>query len=221
MNTLLLIGSPKPRASASRSFGEAILTRLAARGSSTRTANVTPSFRSPDALRRLLDEVEWADLVVLSFPVYVDSLPAPVTRFLEAWAEEATPRPSRLRATRLAVLTQCGFPEVAHCAVAIDVCRAFCRETGVEWAGALAFGTGGAVEGRPVERSPLARAVAAFDAAAEALAAGRPIPASAAQALERQFAPGWVYTWFGGLGWWFLARKRGAKEPLRLRPYPH
>jgi len=220
MNALLLIGSPKPKASASRSFGEALVTRLAVRGAQARTARVAPAFESAETLGRLLDEIGWADLVVLSFPVYVDSLPAPVMRLLEAWADGG---PSRLApggsTRRLAVLTQCGFPEVTHCAVAIDVCRQFCREAGVEWAGALAFGMGGAIEGRPVERSPLARSIGAFDAAADALMAGREIPEAAAQSVRRQLAPSWTYTMFGGLVWWWVARKRGVKGPLRLRRY--
>jgi len=221
MNTLLLVGSPKPGTSASRSFGEALLSRLAARSVTTRTARVAPSFRSEVKLAELTEEIAWADLVVLSCPVYVDSLPAPVTRLLEAWAAgvDANARVGS-KARQLALLVQCGFPEARHCNVAIDVCRQFCAETGVEWAGALAFGTGGALEGRSIERSPLARAVPALDAAADALAAGQPIPSSASAAFAKPIAPAWVYTLFGGLAWWRLARKRGGKERLRLRRYP-
>lgn len=219
MNVLLLVGSPKQRASASRSFGNALMTRLAARGAQTREARVTPSFQSPDAMRRLLDDIAWSDLVVLSFPLYVDALPAPVVRMFEAWADAAATADSPLRSTRLAALTQCGFPETRHCAPALDICRSFCRETGVSWAGGLAFGMGGAIDGRPVEKSPLARALPAFDEAADALMAGRQIPASAVELVGRRLVPNWVYVWFGGIGWWWLARRRGAREPLRLRRY--
>jgi NAD(P)H-dependent FMN reductase len=221
VNALLLVGSPKPAASASRSFGEALLSRLAARGATIRTAPVTPSFRSEEKLAELTEKIAWADLVVLSCPIYIDSLPAPVTRLLEAWATgvEANARVGS-GSKRLALLAQCGFPEARHCDVAVDVCRQFCVEAGAEWAGALAFGTGGALEGRPIERSPLARAVPALDAAADALAAGQPIPSSASAAFAKPIAPAWVYTLFGGLAWWRLARKRGGKERLRLRRYP-
>ncbi len=221
MNALLLIGSPKPGASASRSFGEAMLGRLAARGAETRTARVTPSFRSPAKMDELLAAVAWADMVLLSFPLYVDSLPAPVMRLLETWARQvAAGGASGGHRVRLAALVQCGFPEAGHCAPAIDVCQEFCLETGVVWAGALAFGTGGALAGRPPERSPLAKVVPALDEAADALAAGREIPEEARRRFGRQFAPNWTYTLFGGLGWWWLAQKRGGRESLRLRRYP-
>jgi NAD(P)H-dependent FMN reductase len=220
MNALLLVGSPKPGRSASRSFGEAVLQRLDARGATTRVERVTPVLRSAAALASRLEDIAWADLVVLSFPVYVDSLPAPVTRLLEAWADAApgsTPPASEPK--RLAVLTQCGFPEAHQCATAVEVCREFCREVGVRWAGALTFGTGGALEGRAVERSPLARVAGAFDDAADALMAGREIPDHVRSALAKPIARSWIYTWFGGLGWWWLARKRGNRQPLRLRRY--
>jgi NAD(P)H-dependent FMN reductase len=223
MNTLLLIGSPKPGASASRSFGEAVTSRLAARGADTRTARVTPSFRSPEAMDRLMTDIDWADLVLLSSPVYVDTLPAPVMRLLETWnrrGRAGVPEVANRPPVRLATLLQCGFPEAHHCAAAIDVCEEFCRESGVAWAGALAFGCGGALSGRTPERSPLAKAVPALDEAADALAAGREIPDEARRVFGRQFAPTWAYTLFGGLGWWWIARKRGGREPLRLRRYP-
>ncbi len=221
MNTLLLIGSPKPGASASRSFGEAMLARLAARGAETRTARVTPTFRSPEAMDRLMTEIDWADLVLLSSPVFVDTLPAPVIRLFETWHARtlSAEAPAGPRA-RLALLVQSGFPESTHCDPAIDVCEEFCRESGAEWAGALAFGCGGALSGRTPERSPLAKVVPALDRAADALAAGRAIPEEARRAVGRQFAPTWAYTLFGGLSWWWIARKRGNREPLRLRRYP-
>ena len=221
MNTLLLIGSPKPGESASRSFGEAVLGRLVARGAETRTARVTPSFRSPEAMDGLMTDLDWADLVLLSSPVYVDTLPGPVMRLLETWSRRASAQePAERRPVRLALLVQCGFPEARHCASAIDVCEEFCREAGVVWNGALAFGCGGALSGRTPERSPLAKVVPALDAAAEALAAGREIPEEARRTFGRQFAPTWGYTLFGGFSWWWIARKRGGREPLRLRRYP-
>jgi hypothetical protein len=217
MKALLLIGSPKRGASASRNFGEAVLARLAGRGVESRTERVTPILRSESARTRLLDAIAWADLVILSFPVYVDSLPAPVTLALELWSDAAASMPGK---RRLLVLTQCGFPEPKHCDLAVEVCREFCAESGVEWAGALAFGMGGAIEKNPVEKSPLARSMKAFDDTAEALAAGRPVPDSATAALRRQLVPSWIYRIVGWPMWWWLARKRGATEPLNYKRYP-
>ena len=77
---LLLIGSPKPGTSASAAFAEAVDTRLAARGLETRIARITPAFSATLRMGELLDAIAECDLVVLAFPIYVDSLPAPVLR---------------------------------------------------------------------------------------------------------------------------------------------
>ncbi len=216
---LLLVGSPKPRASASLSFAEALGTRLQARGWECGTERIVPALRDEARMAGLLTAASEADLVVLAFPVYVDSLPAPVLALLEEWAERGCAPVPGLRRPRFAVLAQCGFPEASHCDVAVEVCRLFAARCGLEWSGALAFGMGGAIEGRPVESSPLAGRTDALDAAADALAAGTPIPSASTEAFARPLSPSWVYPLVGGFMWSLQARKRGCEEPLRLRRY--
>jgi multimeric flavodoxin WrbA len=216
---LLLIGSPKPGKSASRTFAEAMGSRLEVRGCETSVARVVPSFRDDARLAELLAEIAAADLVVLSFPVYVDSLPAPLLRLLESWAATIADGSMPPRRRHLTVLTQCGFPESSHCAVAIETCRLFAEKTGVVWAGSLAFGMGGSIEGGSVERSPLSGRLASLDAAANALAAGQPIPEAATAVFARPLAPAWTYPLLGGWGWSRQAKKRGCSEPLTLKRY--
>ena len=216
---LLLIGSPKRGTSASGAFADAVSSRLEARGIQTRTERITPAFSAPERMRALLDAIAESDLVVLAFPVYVDSLPAPVLALLEAWhAAVADGSIAANPPARLAVLTLCGFPEASHCDVAIEVCRLFAETTGVTWAGALAFGMGASIE-RGLERSPLAGRLDALDAAVDALATGRPIPAEATAEFARPLAPSWTYPLLGGFGWALQARKQGCDEPLKLRRY--
>lgn len=217
--TLLLIGSPKPGKSASRTFAEAMGSRLEVRGCETSVARAVSSFHDDARLAEPLAEIAAADLVVLSFPVYVDSLPAPVLRLLESWAAAVADSSMPPRRRHLAVLTQCGFPESSHCQVAVETCRLFAAKTSVAWAGSLAFGMGGSVEGGSVEQSPLAGRLGWLDAAAEALAAGQPIPPSATEAFARPLAPPWTYPLLGGWMWSRQAKKRGCTEPLTLRRY--
>ena len=80
---LLLVGSPKPGASSSESLGAYLLEELEKRGVETQTMHVTKAVRSEEATEELLAAVDSADLVVLSFPLYIDSLPAPAIRALE------------------------------------------------------------------------------------------------------------------------------------------
>jgi hypothetical protein len=220
---LLLIGSPKPGRSASRAFAAAVESRLASRGWATRTERVSPAFGRPERTADLVAAIADSDLVVLAFPIYVDSLPAPVLGLFVAWERAAAA--SRLGGLHrpgtgpaLAVLTLCGFPEASHCDVAIEVCRLFAQRVGAPWRGALAFGMGGSIE-NGIERSPLASRVGALDAAADALAAGEPIPAASTAAFARPLVPAWTYPLVGGFGWARQAKKQGCTEPLVLRRY--
>ena len=219
-DALLLVGSPKPGKSASHTIADALGTRLAARGWETQTQRVKPTFSDATRMGELLGAVADSDLIVLAFPIYVDSLPAPVLRLLENWRDALAdgslePRSSQ----RLAVLTQCGFPEAKQCDVAVEVCRLFAEEIGIGWAGALAFGMGSSIEGGSIKQSPLARRLPEFDAAADALASGQAIPEAATAGFARPLAPAWGYPLLGGLMWGRQARRNGCTEPLTLRRY--
>jgi hypothetical protein len=216
---LLLVGSPKPGKSASRTFAEAVGTRLEALGLDTRIERITPSFRDEARLGELIAGIAESELVVLAFPVYWDSLPAPVLGLLEAWASATSDGSMPSKPRRLAVLTQCGFPEASHCQVAIDICRLFADKNGVAWSGALAFGMGGAIEGGSVEQSPLRPRLGALDEAVEALAAGVTIPDSAREPFARPLAPAWMYPLLGTWLWSRQAKKRGCTEPLTMKRY--
>ncbi len=216
---ILLVGSPKPGKSASRTFAEAVGTRLEAHGLNTRIERITPSFRNEARLGELLGGIAESDLVVLSFPVYWDAVPAPVLRLLEAWAAAAADGSMPAARRRLAVLTQCGFPEASHCQVAIDVCRLFARKTGVTWSGALAFGMGGAIEGGSVEQSPLRPRLTDLDAAVDALASSEAIPAASLESFARPLVPAWGYPLLGGYLWSRQAKRKGCSEPLTLKRY--
>ena len=80
---LLLVGSPKPGESTSESLGVYLFEALEKRGVETQTLHVTKAVRSDESREGLLAAVASSDLVVLSFPLYVDCLPGPAIRALE------------------------------------------------------------------------------------------------------------------------------------------
>ena len=80
---LLLVGSPKPGESTSASLGAYLLEELEKRGVATQSLHVTKAVRNEESVEELLAAAASADLVVLSFPLYVDCLPAPATCALE------------------------------------------------------------------------------------------------------------------------------------------
>lgn len=217
---LLLVGSAKRPRSTSESLGQYLLQRLAGRGYETETLLIHRALKSDQGHGELLAAVERADLLVLAFPLYVDTLPALVTRALEVIAVHRRGGQGS-NGGRLVAIANCGFPEADHNDTALAICRRFAAEAGFEWAGGLSLGGGQALNGQPLdEAGGMARpAVQALDLAADALAEGRPLPQEAAVAMGQPIIPRWAYLWMGGLGWRLQARKHGAAKALRARPF--
>jgi hypothetical protein len=88
---LLLIGSPKPERSTSESLGTYLLDRLKELGWTTGALRVNSAMRSDERRDELVAALDLADVVILAFPLYVDSLPAGATRALELIAEHRKP----------------------------------------------------------------------------------------------------------------------------------
>jgi putative NADPH-quinone reductase len=101
---LLFIGSPKGLKSTSYALGSYLLKKHEA--------------------------VAAADLIVFSFPLYVDQLPAPLLKALELVADHrkvnAPAKPQKIMA-----IVQCGFPETYQNQLACDIMRQFAKEDGV------------------------------------------------------------------------------------------
>lgn len=217
---LLLVGSAKRPRSTSESLGTYLLERLQERGWETETILLHRALRSGERQAELLAAVDRAGLILLAFPLYVDTLPALATRALEriaAHRREVEPPDGR----RLVAIANCGFPEPQHNDTALAICRHFAAEMGFEWAGGLSLGGGQAINGRPLpEMGGMVRHVTqALDLAAEALAAGRPVPEEAMELMARQFIPSWLYVLMGGIGWRQQARQHGAQRRLKARPF--
>lgn len=219
-SALLLVGSPRTRTSTSHALGDYLMQQLGARGVQTETVYLYTTLSNPQKMQQLLAQIERADLTVLAFPLYIDTLPAPVILLLERLAAYRAARPDP--GAGFAALANCGFPEPQHNANALAVCAEFARSAGFAWRGGLAPGGGEEVVHRtPLTEldgraRPLKRALAL---AAEDLARGQPIPLAAQDLLSKPLIPVWAYRLVGGFGWYQAARRRGAQKDLKSQPY--
>jgi len=217
---LALVGSPRGHQSTSHAIGHYLMQQLEARGAQTEIAHVYPLLNNPQKTEALLAQIDAADLTVLAFPIYVDSLPAPDIVLLERLAAHRNARSGQ--GGGLAALANCGFPEAHHAANALAVCAEFAAQAGFAWQGGLALGAGeGLVRGRPLNELdgrvlPLKNALIL---AAEALAQGQPIPREAQRLIDRPFIPAWLYRLFGAASWRQQARRWGAQNDLKRKPY--
>ena len=164
---------------------------------------------------------------MLSFPLYVDSLPAPTILALErisTWSGEAGKQageaPSGHHPAFVAIC-QSGFPEVEQNRIAIEICRRFAADAGFEWAGGLILAAGGMVSGQPLRKikGMMRSAVAALDLTADALAAGRPVPEKAVGLMAKPAFPRVGYRLMANWGWRSQLKKEAGGQPLDAQPF--
>lgn len=224
MNTpqsaLILIGSAKPAGeSTSEAMGSALARRLQTHGVSVTTLHVARALRTPARTNALLQAVDRAGLFILAFPLYVDSLPYLAVEALERIAAHRQTIPAPPTAMFLAI-ANCGFPEAHHNRTALDICEEFAAAASMTWAGGLALGAGGAVHGQPLnaDRGMTRNVARALELAADALAAGEPVPAEAVTLMAQPLMPRRMYLFMGEIGWRMQAWRNGVFHRLRATP---
>ena len=189
---LLLVGSPKTKSpSTSGVLGEELLGRLAAAGWETESLTLKPStFREPGEAE-LLAAVDKVDLILLAFPLYIDTVPYLVGKALEVVAEHRRAAGDGARPRGLFVLANNGFPEAHQNNLALSVARRSAARSGMTWLGGMALGAGeGMIGGHPLTAKgengiPLFRVSQALDAAGAALARGEALPADAWRGMAK------------------------------------
>lgn len=192
---LLLIGSPKISfPSTSGVFGGHVMQGLKEEEWETSTLTLRRNIFSDKRRTELFDEADKADLILMAFPLYIDSLPFLLMKSLEMMAEYFRGK-TGLEQKSVVVIVNNGFPEAYQNAVAVSICRRFAIDTGMTWLGGLAMGAGEAIfRGRPFEKAernplPVNHVKTALDLTAAALAKGNPVPGEAIRVIKRTPIP--------------------------------
>lgn len=218
---ILLIGSPKQKASTSEALGSYLLNCLEEKGFITERM-VIYRLIEDTTNHSVISALTQVDLIILSSPLYIDCLPYPVTRFFEILSKEW--RPNEIsRRTRFMSIVNCGFPEAFHNDTAIAICRKFAQNNKMEWVGGLSLGGGGAIDGRPLQliRGLTRNVIKALKLAANELADDLPISNKAKSLMAKSLVPDWLYLIIGQIGWKYQAKKNGVQKALDARPYLH
>lgn len=222
-NALLLVGSPKYTGSSSEALGVYLLEQLREKGVTTESLHINRLLKMADGEKKLLETVNNCDLLILSFPLYVDSLPSGTIKALEIIARNRAQNCSGVEKARkqsMLAICQNGFPEAHQNNTALAICRCFAGEAGFAWAGGLALGGGGAINGKPLQKlgGMLGKVRKALELTAEALTVGQPVPEQADELMSKPLVPGWLYLFIGNLMWKIQAKKNGIAKQLNDRP---
>ena len=231
---LVIVGSPKTLSpSSSAVFGGFIGELLMQRGWEVETLKLNAGLKRRAWQSEFLSAVDRADLLVLAFPLYVDSLPHLVTKALELIDAHRSVAECR-RPQRLLAISNNGFIEPHQNATALAICRNFALRSGITWAGGLAIGAGEALSsGAPLTgsgrsgRPPVNHVIKALTLTADALAKGLPVPNQAVALAARDpipFIPNrlwrWIYVKGGTRSWQKRAASNGVSiEAILAKPY--
>lgn len=216
----ILIGSARPKGSStSESLARALAADLERAGIATRLIYAIRFVKDGRLAESALAELAAGELLVVAAPLYVDGLPALVSRALERLAEHLRQQPQPLR--QVVGLLNCGFPEATHNRSALRILRAFAHASGLTWAGGLAMGAGELIHGLPLNRVRLrARTqIRALRRAASDLAAGHGISPEASRDMARPLLPAFLFRWLAPLKWLRMGRAHGIGwRQLHARP---
>ncbi len=214
---LLLVAASNRRRSNSRAIMDGLATRIEKAGGRCATLDVPTNGFLQGKNDDLLGAFRSSSRVVFISPLYHDQMTFTATSVLESLAARRSVFAAPLD---FAAIVHSGYPEPVHTRTALAVCRKFTSEMGWRWAGGLTTGATSPIGGRPLEQAGgLARNLRrALDVAAEALAAGRPIPREAARIAAKPSLPPFLFVRAGN----YLIRKNLKKAGVKdygARPY--
>lgn len=217
---LLLIGSPRVEKSTSLSLGNYLISKLEESGMTSERGFIHQMVNREEKIKELFEMIDNADLIILSFPLYVDSLPAPVIKAMELIKKERDKSEKKKTQDFIAICNN-GFPEASQNMIALQICKIFSKDCGFVWKGGIAIGGGGAINGIPLkERGGMVRHIInGLDIAANALKDGKEVPQDAIDLISKQFIPSGLYRTVGNFGWRRQTRKYGARKKIKDKPY--
>lgn len=217
---LLLVGSPRGLASTSESLGTYLLRKLEEHGFETKKTYATVCVSSDRNREILLKLADSCDLLILAFPLYVDSLPSRLVAVLELIADHKRTGNPQMR-QRLVAIVNSGFPEARQNDTALAICRCFAHDAGLDWAGGLALGGGQMIAGRPLTKvgGAVRNVTKALDITAAAIAEDEPVPKEAVELMAKPILPSWLYVWMANRGWNRQIKENGTGPRLYDQPY--
>ena len=132
MNIVILNGSPKKRLSASRFFSNIL--KIMVLGNKITEHTIRHKEHSA-----IFDCIKIADAVIISVPLYVDSIPSHVLQFLQE-AEQSCK--SNTCHFKLYVISNSGFVAGHNNETHLDQYKCWCERSGIVYGGGLGIGGG-------------------------------------------------------------------------------
>jgi multimeric flavodoxin WrbA len=202
-------------------LGGYLLEKLREQGLNDKKAYIHRLMNKEEKKKEFLQLIENNDLIILSFPLYVDSLPSPVIRLMEYLSQNLQKGEIDLINKKgLVAISNCGFPESDQITTAMKICELFAQDVGFRWLGGIKVGGGESIHGRPLkERGKMVQnIIEGFDRVVDNIRRGEEISKEAIDLISKLMIPKKMYKIFGNMGWYFQAWKY-RNFRLKKKPY--
>lgn len=229
---LLLVGSPRGKRSTSTVVGTYLVNLLKENGLEAFSSQwIGPVLRSQEKIKRMLEAVDAADIIVLAAPLYDDCQPYIAIKamgLISAQQKNLAKTPDASNNKIFSVIVNCAFPEEHHPQTVIRIYRKFAEDVGFRWGGSLAIRAGEALQGRTGKTlddvgSMAKRVKAALALMADSLSKGLPPADRTLCVIPESFLRGpfsflgSFFVWQSNRLWATLAKKRG--RDVNARPF--
>jgi len=213
MNKLTIInGSPKPKSSVSKTIIDYFC------GFLTETPTVLQATKliKQENPTELIDSLANTTLLLV-FPLYIDSLPAPLIKVLNIIEEQTRKLPNK-PIVKVYTIVNCGFLEAQHNFLALKIIEHFCCSCGYLFQGGLAIGSGAILMDyrNAPNKGPATAIYQAIENLARKITSDQPLPEDIFVSPKM---PRWLYILGGNYGWKSIAKKRGTKNSLNAQPH--
>ena len=213
MNQIAVInGSPKTENSASGMLISQIENILGTKATIYQAIKLIHKEGISDALSDILK----ADTLLIVFPLYLDSLPAPLVKLLTLIEQEAANTSGRL--PTVYAVCNCGFYEANHTKIALNIIENFTIRTGLSWGYGIGIGSGGFIlsQSKKMSKGPMADVYAALQELSSAIKEGE---LKKGNVFVTPKIPRFLYKLGGNIGWLQLALKYGTWKSLKAKPH--
>ncbi len=155
-----------------------------------------------------------ADVLLIVFPLYVDSFPMPLIEVLTRLKEAAKGAASK---PRVYAIVNCGLYEQEQTALVLNMARHFAEESGLPWGYGLGIGHGGMLSsfGDDWSKGPASVVYKALSEMAGAIHGG----SSGPDVFAAPAFPRFLYNLAANWGFRSMAKKNGVLKTIRARPY--
>lgn len=221
-NVLILIGSPKGRRSASENIASYLEDRFKHNDVETEKIYLV-EHQKPDRLKKIVKKASTPELMVIVAPLYIDSIPAITINFMEEFYLYKKSLPEK--GQKLLTIFNSGFPEPDHNDLAIDMCRNFAHQTGMEWMGGVTSGMGAAFESRSLDNAGgMARNLKkGLDEIVDSLSQNKTVPSEAVHIASKPLVPlflaKFAMRWFGAKMWKNMVKDKTIRKEMYKQPY--